>query len=315
MMEASRHGVPFEIVDAVVSVESGYNSSALGAAGEIGLMQVLPSTAELMGFKGNRAELVDPIINVAVGTKYLAQAWKIANGDICTAVMKYRAGHGEKRFSQKSVDYCVRVRGHLKASGFSVTGTVPKVNLFAANNPQLSHAEIVRLSAFGDWVPYKNNYVWRPRGITNKWRPYTVGNWSYTKHDGWKWESAEQFGWATYHYGRWGRSKQYGWYWAPDDLWAPAWIAWRLSKEYIAWAPLPPGQDCIAVKAKEKSCTIPSNRWVSVPIRNFLDEDLSSAAPPKNIEAAALIGTVALEGQRITNKSLSIDILHNRNEN
>jgi hypothetical protein len=39
--------------------------------------------------------------------------------------MKYRAGHGETRFSFLSVNYCVAVRGKLAARGFRVTGTVP----------------------------------------------------------------------------------------------------------------------------------------------------------------------------------------------
>jgi hypothetical protein len=40
--------------------------------------------------------------------------------------MKYRAGHGETRFSVKSVEYCKRVRSHLASVGFPVTGEVPK---------------------------------------------------------------------------------------------------------------------------------------------------------------------------------------------
>jgi hypothetical protein len=39
--------------------------------------------------------------------------------------MKYRAGHGETRFSYRSVDYCIAVRGKLFARGFPVTGSVP----------------------------------------------------------------------------------------------------------------------------------------------------------------------------------------------
>ncbi len=39
--------------------------------------------------------------------------------------MKYRAGHGESRFSYLSVNYCLAVRGKLAARGFRVTGTVP----------------------------------------------------------------------------------------------------------------------------------------------------------------------------------------------
>jgi hypothetical protein len=39
--------------------------------------------------------------------------------------MKYRAGHGETRFSYLSVNYCLAVRAKLLARGFHVTGTVP----------------------------------------------------------------------------------------------------------------------------------------------------------------------------------------------
>jgi hypothetical protein len=39
--------------------------------------------------------------------------------------MKYRAGHGETRFSFLSVNYCLAVRSKLFARGFRVTGNVP----------------------------------------------------------------------------------------------------------------------------------------------------------------------------------------------
>lgn len=65
-------------------------------------------------------------MNVHYGTRYLAGAWRLAGGDLCTATMKYRAGHGETRFSFLSVDYYVRVRAHLAAKGVAVTGAVPQ---------------------------------------------------------------------------------------------------------------------------------------------------------------------------------------------
>jgi soluble lytic murein transglycosylase-like protein len=124
--EALRNKIPFAIVDAVMRVESGYNPQAKGDVGEVGLMQILPSTADMMGFKGPSSALADPQTNIAYGTQYLAEAWRLANQDICTTVMKYRAGHAETRFSVKSVDYCKRVRNHLVSIGFPVTGDVPK---------------------------------------------------------------------------------------------------------------------------------------------------------------------------------------------
>jgi soluble lytic murein transglycosylase-like protein len=123
--EAAQQGLQAEIAEAVMAVESGFNPGAIGAAGEIGLMQILPSTARMLGFVGSNVDLAVPETNVHFGVIYLAQAWRLAGGDLCTAVMKYRAGHGETRFSYLSVNYCLAVRAKLMARGYQVTGTVP----------------------------------------------------------------------------------------------------------------------------------------------------------------------------------------------
>jgi Transglycosylase SLT domain len=124
--EAMAQGVPPELVDAVMSVESGYNPAVVGADGEIGLMQIMPATASMLGFTGTLAELAVPETNIRYGVMYLAGAWRLAGQDVCTATMKYRAGHGQTRFSFRSVDYCTKVRARLFARGYPVTGTVPQ---------------------------------------------------------------------------------------------------------------------------------------------------------------------------------------------
>ncbi|WP_371745161.1 lytic transglycosylase domain-containing protein [Bradyrhizobium sp. U87765 SZCCT0109] len=123
--ETARTGLAPEIAEAVMAVESGYNPAVIGGVGEIGLMQLLPSTARMLGFSGTLADLAVPETNIHYGVKYLSRAWQLAGGDLCTATMKYRAGHGETRFSHLSVAYCVAVRGKLMARGFAVAGTVP----------------------------------------------------------------------------------------------------------------------------------------------------------------------------------------------
>ncbi|HXH46573.1 MAG TPA: transglycosylase SLT domain-containing protein [Bradyrhizobium sp.] len=123
--EAARAGLPAEIAEAVMAVESGYNAGAIGAVGEIGLMQIRPATARMLGFTGSDAALAVPETNIHYGVTYLGQAWRLAGADLCTAVMKYRAGHGETRFSFLSVNYCLAVRSRLLARGFRVTGQVP----------------------------------------------------------------------------------------------------------------------------------------------------------------------------------------------
>ena len=123
--QALKAGLPPQIADAVAEVESAYNISASGSYGEVGLMQVLPSTARMLGFSGSLAELAEPATNIRYGVTYLSGAWRLAGGDICTTVMKYRAGHGETRFSYRSVHYCQRVRAILTAQGYPVSGAVP----------------------------------------------------------------------------------------------------------------------------------------------------------------------------------------------
>jgi soluble lytic murein transglycosylase-like protein len=125
-IEADKLGLPPAMADAVMRVESAYNPAARGKDGEYGLMQIMPPTARMLGLEGPIETLAEPETNIRLGVKYLAGAWKLANGDICTMAMKYRAGHGEKRFSVLSVRYCERVRIHLASIGYPVTGILPE---------------------------------------------------------------------------------------------------------------------------------------------------------------------------------------------
>jgi hypothetical protein len=118
--EAAASGVPPALVDAVVRIESRYDPTAVGSIGEIGLMQVRPKTAALLGFQGTSAELAEPRTNLRYGVGYLAKAWRLADGDLCRALMKYRAGHGSDKMSALSIEYCRRARQHLAAVGTEI---------------------------------------------------------------------------------------------------------------------------------------------------------------------------------------------------
>src|SRR5215204_7721787 len=120
--EAEQRGLPAALADAVAQVESRYDPKAMGSLGEVGLMQIRPRTAALLGYKGEVAGLAEPETNVRLGVAYLARAWQLAKGDVCRALMKYRAGWGEERMTPLSVEYCRRARGHLAALGSPLAG-------------------------------------------------------------------------------------------------------------------------------------------------------------------------------------------------
>jgi transglycosylase-like protein with SLT domain len=125
--EVQKTGLPADIADAVVQVESNYNPSVIGGVGEIGLMQIRPGTAAMLGFRGSAEELAKPETNIHYGVIYLSKAWRLADGDLCRTLMKYRAGHGEEVMTPRSVHYCNRARNHLAALGspLGAGGTPP----------------------------------------------------------------------------------------------------------------------------------------------------------------------------------------------
>lgn len=115
--EAEQAGLPPDVADAVTQVESAYNPGAVGGVGEVGLMQIRPTTAAMLGYRGTLNGLFEPETNIRYGVMYLARAWQLAGGDLCRALMKYRAGHGEERMTPLSIEYCRRARTHLATIG------------------------------------------------------------------------------------------------------------------------------------------------------------------------------------------------------
>jgi hypothetical protein len=138
---AVKEGVPSDLAEAVTQVESGFHPEMIGTGGEIGLMQVRPGTAAMLGFQGTPDQLAVPEINIRYGVAYLAQAWRLAGGEICRALMKYRAGHGEQRMTLRSEEYCLRAKSYLSkmnsnlASNFTSQDLAPPAHADAPPVP------------------------------------------------------------------------------------------------------------------------------------------------------------------------------------
>ncbi|MED5586965.1 MAG: cell envelope integrity protein TolA [Verrucomicrobiota bacterium] len=98
------------------------------------------------------------------------------------------------------------------------------------------------LDPYGEWFNTEDyGEVWQPSTANRdvRWAPYTNGGWHSTEL-GWHFTSSDPWGWACYHYGRWIRYHDIGWCWVPGRQWAPSWVSWRISDNYIGWCPLPP---------------------------------------------------------------------------
>lgn len=107
---AAQYGVPFDLAHAVVKVESNFNPKARGSAGEVGLMQIKPATARMMGYSGSKRGLFDPETNIKFGMKYLAMAHELSGGVTCGTILRYNAGHGARKMNPVSRRYCGKVQ-------------------------------------------------------------------------------------------------------------------------------------------------------------------------------------------------------------
>ena len=100
---ARRHGVPVRTALAVCFVESGFRCSAVGGAGELGLLQIKLATARAIGYRGPRSGLKRCSTGAYWGMKHLAMA--IRKG----GVWKHNQGIGAKRPSRMARIYAAKV--------------------------------------------------------------------------------------------------------------------------------------------------------------------------------------------------------------
>jgi soluble lytic murein transglycosylase len=96
---ARRNDLDPALVAAVIYVESRFDERARSSRGAVGLMQILPETAEQIaretgGVTFTAADLEDPGVNVRYGCYYLRSALDAFDGDLRAAVASFNAGIG-----------------------------------------------------------------------------------------------------------------------------------------------------------------------------------------------------------------------------
>jgi soluble lytic murein transglycosylase-like protein len=100
LREASRtHGIDYSLLKALIATESGFNPRAVSPKGAVGLMQLIPPTAQRYGVTASKGstvakKLTDPRINIRAGARYLADLIRMFPGRLDLALAAYNAGEG-----------------------------------------------------------------------------------------------------------------------------------------------------------------------------------------------------------------------------
>jgi murein DD-endopeptidase MepM/ murein hydrolase activator NlpD len=136
---AAKHGVPADLVRAVIRVESNNNPRAVSRVGARGLMQLMPATAKQLDVKN----AFDAEQNINGGAKYLKQLSERFDGDLVKTVAAYNAGPaavmkygGKVPPYEETQKYVKRVMGYY-SNAISATGplAVPTPLLQVTDDP------------------------------------------------------------------------------------------------------------------------------------------------------------------------------------
>jgi soluble lytic murein transglycosylase-like protein len=120
LREASKAtGIDYELLKALIATESGFDAGAVSPKGAIGLMQVMPATAQRYGVVGDRkttatSKLADPRTNIRTGTKYLRHLLDLFEGRLELALAAYNAGEGAVQRAGNRVPNFPETKNYVK---------------------------------------------------------------------------------------------------------------------------------------------------------------------------------------------------------
>lgn len=107
---ADKYRIPVELLRAVMAVESNYNARALSEKGAVGLMQLMPHTAQDM-YVG---DIWDPAQNIDGGARYLRLLANQYQGDVVKTLAAYNAGPDAVRRAGGAVPNIPETREYVR---------------------------------------------------------------------------------------------------------------------------------------------------------------------------------------------------------
>ncbi len=120
LREASvKHGIDYELLQALIATESGFDTQAVSPKGAVGLMQLIPPTAERYGVRADKhspiqKKLTDPRTNIRAGSNYLSDLINMFPGQLELAIAAYNAGEGAVQRAGNKIPNYPETRNYVK---------------------------------------------------------------------------------------------------------------------------------------------------------------------------------------------------------
>ena len=107
------------LLKAIMAAESGFNAAALSPKGAVGLMQLMPATAERYGLQGDRKhsiqqKLNDPKTNIWLGARYLRDLRVLFPHQIELVIASYNAGERAVQKYQNKIPPYPETRNYVQ---------------------------------------------------------------------------------------------------------------------------------------------------------------------------------------------------------
>ena len=139
---ATANQIDYELLQAVIATESGFNADAVSPSGATGLMQLMPATAANFGVRGDKnnsitQKLTNPGLNIRTGSRYLRYLLDLFPGQMDLALAAYNAGEGRVQRAGNRIPNIKQTQNYVKNVMALYSQLKPRVGLqFKPNTGQ-----------------------------------------------------------------------------------------------------------------------------------------------------------------------------------
>ncbi len=152
------HGIDYELLQALIATESGFDARAVSPKGAVGLMQLMPPTAARYGVRTDNAspvaqKLTDPKTNIRAGSSYLRDLIDLFPGQIELAVAAYNAGEGAVQRAGNKIPNYPETQNYVKTVMQLYTHLKPPAFVTDARHPATGR---VRMEMMGGTAARSN---------------------------------------------------------------------------------------------------------------------------------------------------------------